>query len=110
MKAFSISVVLIQEGNWWSAQCLEYDIAAQAKTVTDLRYELERVIISHVAVSVKLGREPFEGLERAPQKYWTLFENSKLRIEDEEAFFQSPESSYMPTVMPKLRIADQHVN
>ena len=34
--ARQISVVLFQESDQWVAQCLEYDIAAQAETLKDL--------------------------------------------------------------------------
>jgi hypothetical protein len=88
--AFRVSAVLFQEGEWWSAQCLEYDIAAQAKTLPDLRYELQRVLISHVCVALELGREPFEGLGSAPQKFWEMFEGAKMRVESEDLPFRVP--------------------
>ncbi len=69
-----ISAVVFQEGNWWSAQCLEYDLAAQARTVSDLRYELQRVIATHVAASRELGEAPFVSLKPAPQ---SVFEKGR---------------------------------
>ncbi len=65
-SAYEVSAILFEEGDWWSAQCLEYDIAAQAKTLSGLLYEVERVLISHLCIAEELGRKPFEGLEPAP--------------------------------------------
>ena len=104
MTAFNISAVVFQEGEWWSAQCLEYEITAQAKTLTDLRYELERVLVSQAAASIQLGQEPFEGLGAAPQKFWSMFENAKLRLEGDDLPFRLPRP--MSPIVPKLRIAE----
>jgi len=79
-SAYQISAILFEEGEWWSAQCLEYDVAAQAKTLSDLLYELERVLVSHLCVAEELGRKPFEGLEPAPKKFWDLYQKAHARI------------------------------
>ena len=34
MEHKKVRVVLYQESGWWVAQCLEYDIRAQAKTIS----------------------------------------------------------------------------
>ena len=39
---------------YWSAQCLGYDIATQAKTLTVLLDDLQRMIAGHIFVSEKL--------------------------------------------------------
>jgi hypothetical protein len=104
--SFSISAILFQEGEWWSAQCLEYDIAAQARTLSDLRYELERVLFSHALVAIENGRRPFEELKPAPQKYWDMFAEAKLRIEGDELPFRLPEAAALPSIVPRLRIAE----
>ena len=59
-----IRAVLFEEGEQWSAQCLDYDIAAQAKTLLELHDELIRVIVVHVAASNQMGREPLGFLRR----------------------------------------------
>jgi hypothetical protein len=104
--SFAISAVLFQEGEWWSAQCLECDIAAQARTLSDLRYELERVLSSHVLISLENGRRPFDGLKPAPQKFWDMFTAAKLRIEGDELPFRLPQAAAFPLIVPRLRIAE----
>jgi hypothetical protein len=69
----TIRVVTFREGDWLVAQCLEVDIAAQAKTERDLCYELGRLLVGRLLTSEKLGVEPFENLPPAPKRYWDMF-------------------------------------
>jgi hypothetical protein len=107
-EVINLNVIAYQEGEWWCAQCLEYDLAAQARTLPDLHYEFEMIVHSHIAISLELGQEPFEGLKPAPQKFWEMYENSKMHIEREKQPFRlpGPPSSLLP--LPKLKIAEQH--
>lgn len=106
MTALKISAILFQEGEVWSAQCLEYDIATQADSLPNLRYELERVIFAHIAACKNIGREPFEGLPPAPQHFWKMFENSKTRVEGDDIPFRLPNSLVVPPLVPSLRVAE----
>ncbi len=105
-SAYSVSAILFEEGDWWSAQCLEYDIAAQAKTLSDLVYELERVLVSHLCLAEELGRKPFEGLEPAPQRFWDLYEKAHARIETDNVPFRLPHPAALPPVSPRMKLAD----
>jgi hypothetical protein len=62
---------------------LEYDIAAQAKTLEDCQYQLERLIAGHVAIALENKLEPFAGLPRAPEKFWTWFRASRIPLDRE---------------------------
>jgi len=73
-----LRVVIFQEGKWLCAHCLEYGFATQAKTLDGLRYDIERMIVDHIAISLANGLRPFKNEHRAPKKYWTLFERSKI--------------------------------
>lgn len=105
-ERINISVILFQEDEWWTAQCLEYDVAAQARTLPELRCELERVLTSHVLVSMKKGQPPFGGLKPAPQKFWDMFAAAKLRVEGDELPFRLPQVAAFPPIVPHLRIAE----
>lgn len=76
MTEIKIRAVLFQEEDWWVAQCLDYDIAAQARTRDDLLYELERVLVGHLVISAEKGLRPFERLPRAPRRYWVMYEQA----------------------------------
>jgi hypothetical protein len=106
MMGLKISAVLFQEDDGqWSAQCLEYDIAAQAKTLPDLRYELERVIVSHIMVSHELKQEPFTGCEPAPREFWDMFEKADMFVGGRDLPFRAPIP--MPPVVPDLRVTNR---
>ena len=83
VKSKKIRAVIFEEKDlgWWSAQCLEHDIAVQAKSLNDLLYELERVIVGHVVVGEELNLKPVEHLSPAPAKFWQLYDQSNVHIE-----------------------------
>jgi hypothetical protein len=68
-----VRVVQFQEGSWLVAQCLEVDIAAQAKTESDLVYQLSRLLVGRILASEMLGVDPFTTLPPAPKRYWDLY-------------------------------------
>lgn len=56
-EARQIRALLAREGDFWVAQCLEYDIGAQAHDLGELRKRL----------MAALDGEPFAGIGPAPQ-------------------------------------------
>lgn len=104
--AIAISAVLFQEEDWWIAQCLEYDLSAQAKTLPDLHYELERVLVSHLVVSAELGQDPFTGFEPAPQKFWDMYSQAQLSLAGQRHPFRVPQPTATPHIVPYLKIAE----
>ena len=75
-----LNLLVYEDCDSWVAQCLEYDIAAQATTLPDLEYEIQRVLIGRIYTAKQLGIEPFEGLPPAPDAYRRIFEDhSKIR-------------------------------
>ena len=75
-----IRVVQFREGSWLVAQCLEVDIAAQAKTESDLLYQLSRLLVGRVLASEKLGVDPFATLPPAPKRYWDLYSEATSQM------------------------------
>lgn len=103
-----ISFLLIEEGEgYWSAQCLEYDIAAQAKTLSDLFYELEKTLVAHIAVHEAEGLDPFESVRPAPQRYWEMFYNAKLHVMGDRAPFRAPAPLRHIIPEAQFRVADK---
>jgi len=100
MGSVVIRVLLIEKESGWVAQCLECDIVAQAKTFADLQLELHRVLLSQVAISLEMGREPFAGFPRAPQRYWDLYDRTPTRITEEDDGINSP------PFIPRLRVTN----
>lgn len=67
-----MTFLYFEQGRFWVAQCLEYDIAMQARSLEQLFFEVGRVLAGHVAVADELGRLPFQGLEPAPEKFHAM--------------------------------------
>jgi hypothetical protein len=40
----TLTVLIFRDREWWSAQCLEYDFGAQARTLEEVQSEFIRVI------------------------------------------------------------------
>ncbi len=74
---------------WWVAQCLEYDVATQARTLDGLKHAVRHLIDGHAAVSRKFGLEPFQGLDPAPEPYRRAFAKAHT-IADFQALPEGP--------------------
>ena len=92
-----LDVLVTKEADWWVAQCLQYDVAAQAKTLADLRCAFERALLAHVIVSLEKKVEPFDSLPSAPRKYWEAWERA-LPVETEKV---APSAFRIPKGIPK---------
>jgi hypothetical protein len=69
----TINVVIFREGDFWVAQCLEYDIAAQAKSLRDLQYEIQRTLAGLIITATEAKEGRFEHIAPAPKRYWEMF-------------------------------------
>jgi hypothetical protein len=106
MKPTRLRVVVFQEGDWLYAQCLEYDFATQAKNLPDLLYDLQKMIVGHIAISLENGLKPFAKVGRAPKKYWDMFQRSKITLPPQKfAFKVGRRGVKLPA--PEVRVATQ---
>ncbi len=92
--ADKIRAVCFKESGKWVAVCLEHYIATQADSLNDLLYELDRTLVSYVAIAMEEGKQPFGGLPRTPQRYHEMWEEAERLPEFREIFEQKgrPES------------------
>ena len=104
-RRYAIRAVIFQEGDWLCAQCLEYDLVAQAKDLPQLFKALERLIVGHIAVRLRHGQQPFRDLRRAPAKYWTLFRRSRLVLPARMFRSQTLRRRGVTVTAPEVRIA-----
>lgn len=72
-KVPEVRAVVFRDEDLWVAQCLEYDLATQGRTLEQLRERVELLLLARMAVSQKVGRRPFEGLPKGPQEFWDLW-------------------------------------
>jgi hypothetical protein len=78
----TLRVVVFQEDGLWVGQCLEHDITSRAISLPALREEIELAVCATVAIAQELGREPFEGIARAPQRFWDMFEHAATNLDE----------------------------
>lgn len=101
----SVSVVVFQEDEYVCAQCLEYDIAAQAKTLEDCLYEFGRLLTGHGAISLENNLEPFHGIPPAPARFWEWFERSKIPLEAPSFSAEALRRCGVVVAPPQIRVA-----
>jgi len=104
-RKYAVRAVVFQEGKWLCAQCLEYDLVAQAKSLPRLSRALQRLIVSHVAVRLRHKQQPFRDLPRAPEKYWTMFRQSRLALPAPMFKLGALRSRGVVIAPPRIRIA-----
>lgn len=78
LHEIEISAVLYQEGAYWIAQGLEYDITAQAQSLPDLKERFATKVAIEVGISLDLDRTPLEGIGRAPVRFWSMFKEATV--------------------------------
>jgi len=105
-QAYKLRVLFIEEEGGWSAQVLEHDIATQADTLQELFYEVERILVSHVALAAAEGRPPFNGIPPAPRKYWDVFKRSRISMKRPSAGLKIRKSA-QPQIENEIRIAEK---
>lgn len=69
-----IRVLIAKEGEYWVAQCLEYDIGAQARDLDQLRGRLLTAIESERQESMRRHGMAFFGIDPAPRYFHELWE------------------------------------
>ena len=76
----------------WVVQGLEYDIAAQGKTMDEAKSRFESNVITQILLDLERGKQPLEGIPPAPSFY---LEQSKSAhaLEEKERRLQFESSS-----------------
>lgn len=76
-----IRVIVFSDCDLWVAQCLEYDIGAQAKDLDTLRMRLTVALDLEAAACVEHGKAPFDGIASAPQRFHDMWEHRSRSFE-----------------------------
>lgn len=74
----SINVLVTNREGWWVAQGVEYDIVAQGKTIEDMEYEFERMLMVHILSAEEFGLVPLESLPPAPEEIRQAFKMARI--------------------------------
>jgi hypothetical protein len=100
----TLRAVVFKSGDFWVGQCLEHDIAAQAKTINELPYQLQRAIVGHVVIAIEHKMEPFENVPPAPARFERMFEKG-MKVSPTQEHRFTVQGIPQPEI-PDLRIAD----
>jgi hypothetical protein len=73
-KNEDIRAVIFQEGDQWVAQCLEYDIGAQAHDLETVQHRLGVALEIERQTSMEIYGTEFDGIDRAPARYFEMWE------------------------------------
>jgi len=84
--SFILSVLLFQQDKTWIAQCLEWDVAAQGKTLDDALNSFEKTFVGQIILDIEGGRNPLETTPQAPKEYWEKFDIAK-KLEERKPFY-----------------------
>ncbi len=70
----AIRIIVFNDGGAWVAQCLEYDICAQADDLEELRDRIDATIEAERDYTRSKGKEAFEGIGPAPKHFADMWE------------------------------------
>ena len=68
-----IPVLFIQDGAFWRAQALEFDLSAQGSSLEKAKRAFECAFIGQVLLDRRMNRKPFSSLPPAPKTFWDQF-------------------------------------
>ncbi len=76
----ALRVVVFRDGEHWVAQCLEYDIGAQAADIETLQSRFRVVLLAELSASLEANGKPFAGIDPAPEFFHNLWESCSGRF------------------------------
>lgn|SRR4051812_25985735 len=70
----NLRILMFQDNGTWVAQCLEFDIGAQADDIDTLNDRLVVTLKAELKESIERTGKPFEGIEPAPERFQIMWE------------------------------------
>ncbi len=71
-----LDILFMSDGVAWTAQCLQYDVAAQGKTIKEAQNDLEYALMAEVGYLAETDRT-LDDLQSAPKCFWEMYENAQ---------------------------------
>ena len=78
-----LSLLLLKQGGgtFWVVQCLEYDIAAQGKTIQDALSAFDESLMAEIIFSAHHKEQPLGSVAPAPKYYWRMYDKVGMPLE-----------------------------
>ncbi|MBI4822425.1 MAG: hypothetical protein HY791_39560 [Deltaproteobacteria bacterium] len=73
-----VRVVVFQEGPYYVVQCLEHDLAAQGRSLTEALTAFFATLDANIVVDLENGETPLQRLGPAPEAYHRMFEEARF--------------------------------
>jgi hypothetical protein len=73
-EAGQIRVLIAKEGDYWIAQCLEYDIGVQSRDPNELAKRLMAALEAERAETIRRHGKAFAGLQAAPDHFFKAWD------------------------------------
>lgn len=77
----AIRVIVFQDDGQWVAQCLEFDIGAQAADLDTLSDRFKVVLAAEFKESMERHGKPFEGIDPAPERFVAMWERRSRSLQ-----------------------------
>ena len=81
--ADKIRVIFFKDGDLWCAQCLEYDIGAQAADLDTVRRRFDMALSIERKTSIELCGKPYAGIDPAPEHFHEMWEKRSREFQSE---------------------------
>ena len=75
-----VRVVLYEESGWWVAQCLEYDIRVQAKTMPQVQENIAIALEATWQDSKDRHGKPFAHVNPAPEEFERMWKGRTASV------------------------------
>ena len=76
-----LHVVVFQEEEYWVAQCIEYDIGAQGKTLDDMIAHFALTVDAELRESAEREIMPFSSIDPAPPYFKKMWDGRSSTLE-----------------------------
>lgn len=91
----SLRVVVFMEQGMWAAQCLEYDIGAQGKTIKEAVSLFVATLELDRRESISRYSQEFAGIDPAPQYFEEMWEQQFSVLTPADSYLPFPSKDYL---------------
>jgi hypothetical protein len=102
-QSIFMRVLLMPEGDFWVAQALEHDIAAQGRSEDGARQAFLKTLSAQAQLDIENGREPLQDIPPAPDWYFEAYQEAR----ESDSFLKEPS---LPEAYIAQAVSDQHAS
>lgn len=89
-----LRLLVLKDGPYWVAQCLEYDIAVSTRKLANLHQKFCETFARHIILALEEGKTPLANIKKAPKIFHDMFNQSHDEF---------PKPSMSKEVLPRVR-------